>query len=1381
MHLLEIHWQRRGKNKLHVTRPRQDPGSNGVPRSTHELSRATQSGGVAIGQGTWQSWSELKSGVLIDTHLKAVGTRAAADSSRRRAEWGEEMGRTLRHGMQVLEVNRCKTPWKRRKTFRVDGRLVQAPRSEDPHATHLLYRGQDSQISPSPRPISLYSMSASHPWENTARPESPRRNNRDSYLSKQPLGRFLSCYWENWDATEYFETYDLEPCAAEVVLKNILRVPGDVVPIAHVPDALEITFFFEAGGKYYMLNSNSDTLRHFGVHANLRSPTHHASEPASTLSGSREPDSLSMGAMTRSAAVERGRNEIRIHTGPTATPVPTSNSPRVTVRRERRRRETPSKATSLRGGASDGKTRRRVSPNEHNLICSTNLTDAALPSMIILAFHNSVVTASLSQKATTYTTHASLRNCVATFHDSGRLGRDLTGGAPRRILTPGHSSSTPCMRHTTSCSMTPKLKKDLADRASSTLEAALGALDLLSTVTVNVPYLRLIAGCIKKLIEIRNTMQHNKELACQLFVTVGDLTELVARGLHDLDTANRETAMTHLEDDLKRYQSIVKDTADILAEWTSMAWIKRAWKCGDFADIAASIDRKLCSFRDVFSLARLIDLSKGQNDLKLKMCGFTYFGCRLDFVFLFNCRGQVITQGVRQNLKEWLKPTNVGASHRSAAAARHPGSGLWLLEESTQFREWMYSPNSFLWLYGISGSGKTVLSLHALWKSYADRQWQGLPADSTLISKALIPLLREFNEPVYIVLDALDEAFDRRQKLLDSITDIVDAQLPNVRLLVTSRAEVLFKAPLADRGVAVSLDGCVDRDIECVVDATLSEETEWPAARKAAVKTKLLRRSSGMQSRLDPIKDGCSHLWHAASLPDFYDRILKDIKNPEMVSNVCRTIFWLIASRRPMQLVELVDAPAFDFGNKPLRFDRNARMSASVLVAACAGFISISDDVVKIAHSSVTEYFLSSRKFKDSLDGYADVQFNSAHFLLAQTCVAYLCSLDPGILFKTIPSDYALGEYASENWGFHAKLVLDLPPDADEDVQQDLSVSARTELLDRIFELLVPGSLQYISLCRLQKQPGSTPPLFVAAYSGIYAVLVELLKGGADVNTRQGPNGSALRAASARGHTRIVQLLLKRGADVNMEEVSGNALQAASTRGHAEIVQLLLENGANVNVNAVSNKALHAASAGVQLSVATAQLLPKNEAGVNAKGGEFSSALKAASARGHTEIVNLLLRHGADPNADGGISGTALQVASAFGHTEIVHLLLEKGADMNVAGGRAGNALVASSAAGHTEIVQLLLDNGADANAGAAEQGDALQVACAIGHTEIVQLLLKNGASVNAKGGEFGTALQAASARGHTGIVHLLVENGAEVNKRAEGVHNALQVASANT
>ncbi|KAJ7609589.1 hypothetical protein DFH06DRAFT_1246947 [Mycena polygramma] len=784
-----------------------------------------------------------------------------------------------------------------------------------------------------------------------------------------------------------------------------------------------------------------------------------------------------------------------------------------------------------------------------------------------------------------------------------------------------------------------KFKKELADKASSTLEAALGALDLLSDVTENVPYIGLIAGCVKKLIEIRNTMHHNKELACQLCVTVGDLTEVVSRGLHDLDAPSRETAMTYLEDDLKRYQNIVKDTADILAEWTSMAWIKRAWKYGDFADIAASIDRKLSSFRDVFSLARLIDLSKGQDDLKLKM-------------------GQVINQGVRQNLKEWLKPANVGASHRSAAGARHPGSGLWLLEESAQFREWMYSPNSCLWLYGISGSGKTVLSssiietvrgrgeacaffyfeatnskqrtithflcslviqlsvqleppdqvLHALWKSHADGQ-QGLPTDSELVTKALIPILRKFNRPVYIVLDALDEASDRRENLLDVVTVIVDAQLSNVRLLVASRPEVRFEARLADRGVAVSLEGVVNQDIECFVDAILSKETRWPAARKGDVKTKLLERSGGMfrlvslqlsdlRSRgwiLSKVDSALSSM--PSSLPDFYDRVLKNITNPEMVSNVCRTINWVIASRRPMQLVELVDALAFDFGNEPLSFDPGARMSPEVLVAACAGFISVAADVVKIAHSSVTEYFLSSRKSKDGLDGYVEVQFNSAHFLVTQTCVAYLCSFDPNIAFATIPSNYPLAEYAATNWGFHAKLVLDLSLDADGHGHH-IPIPQRQLLLDRILELLRQGTSQYTTLCEFQSETSHNlpPAVYLVVYAQIYAVLMEFLEGGADVNAQSRLYGNALQAAAERGHIEMARLLLKKGAEVDAAGGQyGNALWAASRCGHTEIVKMLLENGANVN----------------------------------AKGGKYGNALRAASVFGHADIVAVLLEKGA--------------------------------------------------------------------------------------------------------------------------------------------------------
>ena len=58
------------------------------------------------------------------------------------------------------------------------------------------------------------------------------------------------------------------------------------------------------------------------------------------------------------------------------------------------------------------------------------------------------------------------------------------------------------------------------------------------------------------------------------------------------------------------------------------------------------------------------------------------------------------------------------------------------------------------------------------------------------------------------------------------------------------------------------------------------------------------------------------------------------------------------------------------------------------------------------------------------------------------------------------------------------------------------------------------------------------------------------------------------------------------------------------------------------------------------------QLL-ENGAEVNAKGGEYGSALQAASFRGDKAIVKLLLENGAEVNAKGGEYGNALQAAAA--------------------------------------------------------------------------------------------------------------------------------------
>jgi ankyrin repeat protein len=59
-----------------------------------------------------------------------------------------------------------------------------------------------------------------------------------------------------------------------------------------------------------------------------------------------------------------------------------------------------------------------------------------------------------------------------------------------------------------------------------------------------------------------------------------------------------------------------------------------------------------------------------------------------------------------------------------------------------------------------------------------------------------------------------------------------------------------------------------------------------------------------------------------------------------------------------------------------------------------------------------------------------------------------------------------------------------------------------------------------------------------------------LLDKGADVNTLGGDYSNVLRAASYRGHEKVVEMLLAKGADVNAQGGKyGNALQAASEGG----------------------------------------------------------------------------------------------------------------------------------------------------------------------------------------------------------------------------------------
>jgi len=132
------------------------------------------------------------------------------------------------------------------------------------------------------------------------------------------------------------------------------------------------------------------------------------------------------------------------------------------------------------------------------------------------------------------------------------------------------------------------------------------------------------------------------------------------------------------------------------------------------------------------------------------------------------------------------------------------------------------------------------------------------PGDAELVQCLKDLLNRPGPRPVYLVIDALDECpstsslSSPREKLLSFLEDLVEAQLPNLRICVTSRPEVDIKAilePLAFRSVSLHDEEGQKKDIikyiESIVDTNTNMQN-WNLEHKQLVIDVLTKKADGM-------------------------------------------------------------------------------------------------------------------------------------------------------------------------------------------------------------------------------------------------------------------------------------------------------------------------------------------------------------------------------------------------------------------------------------------------------------------------------------------------------------------------------------------------------
>ncbi|GLI75041.1 hypothetical protein PoHVEF18_003291 [Penicillium ochrochloron] len=253
----------------------------------------------------------------------------------------------------------------------------------------------------------------------------------------------------------------------------------------------------------------------------------------------------------------------------------------------------------------------------------------------------------------------------------------------------------------------------------------------------------------------------------------------------------------------------------------------------------------------------------------------------------------------------------------------------------------------------------------------------------------------------------------------------------------------------------------------------------------------------------------------------------------------------------------------------------------------------------------------------------------------------------------------------------------------------------------------------------------------------------------------------ALSTAASAGHSAVIEAILACGLQLDDED-KRRALEYASSNGNLVTVDLLLENRAQFDRLALYPAACEGHFGRVHTIL---------QSGINTSTPDWSTdtllrkSLWVAAEHGYASIVKLLLSAGVAPDAFSYGKGepSALHRASAKGHSDVVDMLVRAGADISREYYSNHHRYLATDKRGIT----------------------ALYFAARAGHVHVIDYLIKSGAPVSFQGAEGHTALHAAARSGHTGAVKVLIRAGADLSIQAySGVtpldyaarHNHLQV-----
>ncbi|KAK5061461.1 hypothetical protein LTR84_008004 [Exophiala bonariae] len=317
-----------------------------------------------------------------------------------------------------------------------------------------------------------------------------------------------------------------------------------------------------------------------------------------------------------------------------------------------------------------------------------------------------------------------------------------------------------------------------------------------------------------------------------------------------------------------------------------------------------------------------------------------------------------------------------------------------------------------------------------------------------------------------------------------------------------------------------------------------------------------------------------------------FDRIMANQSAKRSLA--LKSLVWVVSSRRPLQMTELLHALAMEDDDTEVDPD-NLTTSKSV-ITACLGFLEHNerDNIVKLTHATVREF----------LDHDCCDVLQSYELGIARICVKYLAQ--PAFTREPCPTladlltrlmDFPLLPYAASYWGIHAlgnqeKLTVEISnllrdPNVVANAAQVFHYLRRTngQLTEKAFSELPQafGKMHLLALWGLKNiavlesptydeiiAPDSLgwTPLHWAAARGHSTMLEFLLSRGADVEAQDFRHWTPVFWAVFWSRLDALRYLTGRGANIMSKDTDGNTpLHIAVSRGNPEIcVELLRQN-----------------------------------------------------------------------------------------------------------------------------------------------------------------------------------------------------------------------------